>query len=335
MNSKDLLRVVEASIVSKQSLLIIGPPGIGKTDIMSQACHNAGADLIVTHPAIADPTDYKGFPAKVNETEAGFLMYGDLLRLIRADKPTVCFIDDLGQALPSVQNALMQLIWGGRLNGYKVSEHVVFMAASNRKGDKSNVMGISEAVKTRFTSIIELHVDTDSWINWALSHGVSAEMIAFIKWAPDMLLKHAPTTDIVNSPNPRTVVNADNHYKFGHIDRLAYELIKGAVGEEFAVKFTGFIKVFKSLPDIDALINDPLNAMVPGSDKGDIMYAICSALAFKANKKNFDNIVLYCNRLPDEFAIFCILSATKKNSELMACSEFLNWARRNASVLMD
>ena len=66
------------------------------------------------------------------------------------------FLDDLGQAPMSVQAAAMQLILARRINGFKISDKVIFMAATNRREDKAGVTGILEPVKSRFAWIVEL-----------------------------------------------------------------------------------------------------------------------------------------------------------------------------------
>ncbi len=73
-----------------------------------------------------------------------------------ATKLTACFIDDLGQATPAVQAAAMQLILARTLNGHRVSDHVVFIAATNRRTDRAGVSGILEPVKSRFATLVEL-----------------------------------------------------------------------------------------------------------------------------------------------------------------------------------
>ncbi len=151
----------------------------GKSDLVAQACNDAGADLIINHPAVSDPTDYKGLPFPVaDKDEATFLLLGDLLKLINADSPTLFFLDDLGRAPASVHSAVMQLILARRVNGHKVSEHVVFLAATNRREDKAGVMGILEPVKSRFAAIVELEVDADDWVAWAFREEMPAELIA-------------------------------------------------------------------------------------------------------------------------------------------------------------
>src|SRR5688572_28860406 len=140
-------------------VLIKGKPGIGKSDITEQAAIAANCKLIISHPVVSDPTDYKGLPFAMNG-EAHFLPYSDLKKLIDAKEPTVFFLDDLGQAPAAVQAACMQLILARQLNGHKISDFVTFLAATNRKEDKAAVSGLLEPVKSRFASIVELEVNT-------------------------------------------------------------------------------------------------------------------------------------------------------------------------------
>ncbi len=65
------------SLEHRFNLLIVGAPGIGKTEIINQACDAAGMHMIVSHPVVSDPTDYKGLPFVVNGDRAEFLPFGD------------------------------------------------------------------------------------------------------------------------------------------------------------------------------------------------------------------------------------------------------------------
>src|SRR5712664_2410056 len=97
MRPTELLTLLAQTIAARIPVLITGAPGIGKSDLVAQAASDAGADLILSHPAVADPTDAKGLPWVVDGA-ATFLPFGELQRALAADKPTVWFLDDLGQA---------------------------------------------------------------------------------------------------------------------------------------------------------------------------------------------------------------------------------------------
>ena len=122
MKASQLTEFLEFAIKAKLPVLIKGKPGGGKSDIVDLSTANAGAELIISHPVVSDPTDFKGMPYAANG-KATFLPFNDLQRLIDARKPTVFFLDDLGQSSPSVQAACMQLILARKINGFSVSEH--------------------------------------------------------------------------------------------------------------------------------------------------------------------------------------------------------------------
>src|SRR6185312_7031090 len=110
MKPNTLSGYLKKAIVRNYPVLIKGKPGIGKTEIISAAASDADSDLIISHPVVADPTDFKGLPFPTSDGRAEFLPYGDLDRIKKASKKTVYFLDDLGQASAAVQAACMQLI---------------------------------------------------------------------------------------------------------------------------------------------------------------------------------------------------------------------------------
>ena len=165
---KQLTALLAAMIPARLPLLITGAPGVGKSDIIAQATAQSQADLLISHPAVADPTDAKGLPwPKAGENEATFLPFGELASAIKATKPTVWLLDDLGQATPAVQASFMQLILARRVNGHILPDHVTFVAATNRRSDRAGVAGILEPVKSRFACIVELEPTIDDWSQWA------------------------------------------------------------------------------------------------------------------------------------------------------------------------
>jgi len=333
MRAKQLNQAIKFAIKNKYPLLIKGAPGIGKTQVLTQACLETGTELIVSHPVVSDPTDYKGLPFPTKDgTEATFLPFGDLLKLINADKPTVFFLDDIGQASSSVQASLMHLLLARRINGHRVSDQVIFLAATNRRQDRAAVQGILEPVKSRFASILELEVNVDDWVEWAIENDMSTELIAFIRYRPNLLHDCKPTADIINTPNPRTVAAVGMMMNAGLPKDTEYEMISGAAGEGFAAEFLGFLKVYRDLPDIEKLIADPENAIV--SDEPSALFAVCSALSAAAKKSNFGNIIKYTDRLPGEFQVLLIKDAIKRSKSLSNTKEFSAWAIKHADVVL-
>lgn len=331
MKPTELKTVLAACIAAKRPVLIKGAPGIGKSDIVSQAAEEAGAELIISHPVVSDPTDYKGLPGIVNN-QAEFLPFGELRKAIEATKPTVFFLDDLGQAPAAVQAACMQLLLARRINGHKVSDHVTFVAATNRREDRAGVTGMLEPVKSRFATILELSVDVDDWVAWALENNLPIELIAFIRFRPNLLHDFKASSDLVNSPCPRTVANIAYLMQAGIPKHLEFEVFTGTAGEAFSAEFIGFLKIFRELPNPDSILMDPNNAKVPTDPA--VLYALCGALARRASDQNIDRVLTYFQRMPAEFNVLGVRDLTKINPELQNTSAYIRWISKNNGVLI-
>ncbi len=329
MRATQLSQFLTFAINAKLPVLVKGKPGIGKSDIIETATADAGADLILSHPVVSDPTDYKGLPYAANG-KASFLPFGDLQRLIDARKPTVFFLDDLGQASPAVQASCMQLILARRINGFAVSEHVTFFAATNRKEDKAAVSGLLEPVKSRFASILELEVDHNDWCNWALTKGgMPVELVAFIRYRPELLDNFTPTKDIVNSPSPRTVAYVGKLLAAGLPEAMWFEAFKGAAGEGFATEFLSFLKMYKDLPNIDQIFMNPMLADVP--TQPGILYAVSAAIAKRITDVNAGNAFTYLERLPLEISMACVKDITTSKPEILTTMACTKWLVKNGN----
>lgn len=331
MRAKDLTDFLLFSINNNFPILIKGKPGIGKSDIVEQACILAGAELLLSHPVVSDPTDYKGLPFVVNG-EAEFLPFGDLRKLITTTKKTVFFLDDLGQASPSVQAACMQLLLARQINGHKVSDFVTFVAATNRREDKAAVSGLLEPVKSRFASIVELEYDNDDWVSWALKNNMPIELISFAQFRPGLIDGFVPSKDIVNTPCPRTVSKMGQMQNAKLPESLFFEAAKGAVGETFAIEYIAFKNLYLKLPSIGQIILDPINTIVPTEPAA--QYALTGAIAEKISVDNINPIMQYLNRMPNELTVATMKMAVTKNASVCATREFITWASTNAETFM-
>ncbi|KKM51629.1 hypothetical protein LCGC14_1555330, partial [marine sediment metagenome] len=298
------------------------------SDIIAGIADELNMELLVSHPVVSDPTDYKGLPGIV-DGEADFLPFGDLKALITAKKPTIAFLDDLGQAPAVVQAAAMQLILARQVNGKAISDKVIFVAATNRREDRAGVTGILEPVKSRFATIIELTVDSDQWIEWAFENDMPAELIGFVHFRPSLLHSPSPTADIVNHPCPRTIAYAGKLMQAGLDD---VETLAGAIGEGCASELVGFIKVFRSLPNIAAILADPDNAAVP--DEPAALYAVVSALVDRVTEDNAQRILRYGERLPADFSVLMVRDMIRKKPAIQNTTAFIQWATTHKEVLM-
>ena len=331
MRPKHVEELLGIALDLRFPVMLVGPPGSGKTDMVHGVKIKKNADLIMSHPVVDDPTDYKGLPF-ASSGEANFLPFGNLRDAINAKKPTFYFMDDLGQAPAAVQAAAMQLILSRRINGHKVSDFVVFIAATNRKEDKAGVAGILEPVKSRYKSIVDVEIHTDDWITWALGNNMPTELIAFIRYRENFLTDFKPTKDIKNNPCPRTIAAVGEWQNANIPNHLMHEVFKGAAGEAFATEYKSFLDVWKQLPNIDKIFMAPDTEKVP--DKPDVLYATIGAIASRVNDINANNAFRYIKRLPEEVQVACVTDMLLREKNLTMTKGFQQWSIDNGNWMM-
>lgn len=313
-------RYLERAIPRRFPSLIIGEPGVGKTDVARQVAAKLKMDLIIDYPIYSDPTDARGlgfYDAKTKE--ARFVpAASNLKQILKATEPTLWVIDDFGQATAAVQASYMPPLLDRVIDGQPLPDCVSVVATSNERKHKAGVQGLLEPVKSRFHTILRMHPNLDDSCNWLLKNDYPGEIVAFLRFKTDLLCKFDPTADLRNSPCPRTWAHVGDLLSLGLDDTPEIELaaIQGAVGEGAAHEFLSFLRVYRSLPSIDGIIKNPNDSEIPRRERPDVLHAIASSLAIRASVKTFDNIAVYMDRLVkaghEEFAVLILEDSYKR-----------------------
>lgn len=332
MKPSQLVQLLLAAISARHSVLIVGGPGIAKTSVVDQTVQQLGAGMVTEHPALNDPTDAKGFPwMQPGDKTATFVPFGNLAEVLAATGLTVWFWDDLGQAPPAVQTSYMPWLLARAQGGRKLPDDVVIIAATNRRTDRAGVAGVLEPVKSRFTTIVELEPDLDEWCQWAMTGGkkdIPPELIAFLRFrsGDNFLNKFEPTADLKNSPTPRTWHNAGKILNLQLSTSVEAAALAGAVGEGASTELLAYVRMFRELPNIDAILVDADSVDIPTAPN--VLYAVTTALASRANDRNVKRVFRYGERLVEkgkgEFASLLVRDVLRRSPELQQTTAFVN-----------
>src|SRR5215471_4567461 len=179
--AKELIRC----LAHEQSLLILSPPGVGKSDVVRQAAADAGLECKSLLGTQIAPEDVSGVPRIIGERS---VFCPPRVLLPDQAEPFCLFLDELPACTPDIQKAFYSLLLERRLGEYLLPAGTWVVAAGNRAEDKALVRTISSALLNRVT-ILQIEVNLDEWVAWAEANRVRADVITFLKDNPDALLR--------------------------------------------------------------------------------------------------------------------------------------------------
>jgi hypothetical protein len=324
---KQIKQSLEVSIKSQRPCFLWGSPGVGKSDCVRQVADNQKLELIDIRAVLLDPVDLRGIPSINGDNLAHWCIPAFLPRKGKG----ILFLDELNSAPPLVQAACYQLVLDRKLGEYELPEDWSVIAAGNLESDKAITHRMPSALANRFVHL-KFEVDLEDWTEWALQNDIGTEVIAFIRFRPNLLHSFDPSKNEKSFPTPRVWEFVSDLMKSGIPAEIEYDLIAGAVGEGAAAEFVGFLRIYRELPDPDVILMDPDSAHVP--DDPATLYAVCGALARRASENNFERVIKYANRLPAEFSVVLMKDAKNYNSEVVNTRAFIEWVSRNKEVLI-
>lgn len=159
-------------------------------------------------------------------------------------------------------------------------------------------------------------VSRDSW--------EPAELIAFLRFKPELLVAKERTRDIENLPSPRGwgMVGKQMPVVPAGLEAIAFT---GAVGSGAAVELQAFRETFRSLPSVGSVLLAPDTARIPEEPSARI--GIATAVAGQATAANIDRILVYADRMYDgghgDCATMMISDAVRRDESIVAAPAFI------------
>jgi hypothetical protein len=172
----------------EQSFLLLSAPGVGKSEMVYQAASEAGLpcrSLLGTQIA---PEDVSGIPRIVGERS---VFCPPRILLPEKPEPFCLFLDELPACAPDVQKAFYSLLLERRLGEHALPTGTWVVSAGNRAQDRALVRALSSALVNRVT-ILHVRVDPQEWLDWATANRVRADILSFISYMPDALMRAVP-----------------------------------------------------------------------------------------------------------------------------------------------
>lgn len=323
MKASAISEALRVLVAARQPVFIWGGPGIGKSAVVGQLAEALEVPLQDVRALLLDPVDLRGLPFLGSDGRSKWATP----EFLPLNGTGILFLDELNAAPAMVQASCYQLVLDRKLGEYTLPEGWAIVAAGNRDSDRAVTTRMPTPLRNRFVHL-EFEVDAQEWSEWAIQGTIRPEVIAFLRFRPELLSAFDRDATAFASPRSwefvsRILDSLDLHSN----PSIEHEVIAGAVGVGAATEFSAFLRMFRELPNIDAILLNPTQEPVP--ENAAAQYAVASALARCASDANFDRICQYLNRLPTEFRVLCVRDATLRQPAIRCTPGYVRFAVEN------
>ncbi len=321
-------------------VMLWGPPGVGKSDIVRALSRRTNVGLIDLRLSQLEPTDLRGIPFREGD-RVEWSVPSMLPDVHRHGNRGILFLDEINAAAPTVTAAAYQLILDRRLGDYAVPSGWAIFAAGNRQGDRGVTYAMPAPLANRFTHY-ELEPDVDDWVAWAHANAVDPRVIAFLRFRPELLFDFDPARSPIAFPSPRTWEYANRALeKFAAMPELVLDALQACVGRAAGAELKAFIDHMEHLPDVDAIARGESQPMpVPV----DLQYGVAAALVRRAVRvarapeanRVLAHILAYARRFPQrEMGVMLVTDLQRAiGRPLIDVPEFGEWAESLGDLIV-
>lgn len=324
MNSEQLSLALEPILNARKVPMILGAPGVGKSDIIKQKANKAKLKLIDVRLSQCDPVDLNGFP-KLSGDKATYVPM-DVFPLSTTPIPDgykgwLLFLDEINSASKAVQAAAYKIVLDRMVGQYSLHDKVYIVCAGNRVEDNAVVQELSSALKSRLITL-NLEPDAEAWLKWGYAHNIDSNILGFIDFNKDALHCFDPDSSVNSYACPRTWSMLSDVLRFVPKDKFketAYtSLIEGCIGNK-AQEFISYVECAKFIPKIEDILAgnvSTLEVYKPGVKTTIISY-INTHSNMITTEQEASNVYNYIQSFGKEYTMSFLLYAPINNPELL------------------
>lgn len=192
---KDEDGVYRIPAVRQRPILLMGPPGIGKTQIMEQItreCHIGLVSYTITHhtrqSAVGLPFIVEEEFAGQNYSVTGYTMSEIIASVHRKMKDTglkegILFIDEINCVSETLAPTMLQFLQCKTFGNQKVPEGWIIVAAGNPPEYNKSVRGFDMVTLDRVRRM-DIEADFSVWKEYARAQGVSNILLSYLELRP-------------------------------------------------------------------------------------------------------------------------------------------------------
>jgi hypothetical protein len=305
------------------TLFLHSPPGTGKSAIVKAAAERHGLPFLDIRLSIHEPVDLTGVPM-VKDGKTVFCPPGWLPSYEKGQPDGVLFLDEIAQAMLSMQNVSGQIIYDRCMGDYVLPAGWIVILASNDLKDRAGTTRTPQQINNRCIHI-DVEADYQSWRDWALDNDLNPQLVAFLDTRPELLCR--PSPDARAFPTPRTWEFASTIIDEELPRAIQFEMLSGTVGPGPAAELVGFLDVYAGLVSWRDVLTNPEHAPLPDGPANN--YALMSVLARRVSMDTIDALVTYLRRISREMGNLCMSDIARLHPVLKETRAYTQWSIDN------
>ena len=238
---KDGNGVYTYPLVRQRPILLIGPPGIGKTAVMEQVAAECRVGLVaytITHhtrqSAVGLPKivtrNYGGTEIDITEYTMSEIIASVYEYMEQTGKKEgILFIDEINCVSETLAPAMLQFLQNKTFGTHKVPQGWIIVAAGNPPAYNKSVREFDIVTLDRVRKI-SIQADTDVWLEYAGEKGIHGAILSYLS------LKKENFYMVENTVDGKFFVTARGWEDLSEILK-SYEELQVEIGEELIGEF--------------------------------------------------------------------------------------------------
>lgn len=183
-----LERVLTVAYRARRAVMLEGPTGVGKSEIVRDVARQIGIDTVVLDLSLLEPPDLVGLPTiKDGRTEYA------LPHVLPRGGAGLLLLEELNRAERYIQQPALQLLSARRLHEYELPPDWVCVATVNPQTSEYHVTALDKALRARFLQV-SVRADRATWLAWAQTRNLHAGVVGLVQAHERALDDVAPRT---------------------------------------------------------------------------------------------------------------------------------------------
>ena len=293
----------------QRPLVIMGPPGLGKTAIMSQIASELDIGYVVyamTHhtrqSAIGLPkietVSFDGVETAVTRytmSEIVASVYDEMER--SGKREGILFVDEINCVSETLSAAMLDLLQNKKLGPHRIPDGWILVAAGNPPEYNSSAREFDVATSDR-VRLIEVEPDADVWLRYATNSGIHDAVRYYLSVKPGSLLSMENTPEGPRFATPRSWEDLSTVMK--EHDRLGLTVELGLISQyirdpDIAAEFKRYLDFHRKYGeehDVGSILEGNASGSSMSSADAEERLAVMSVIVGRLNSEAEEGLML-------------------------------------------